>query len=44
MIADYMPLIRVALELWMILAAVYAANVAKIIFHKPMITDGNRTQ
>jgi len=44
MIADYMPLIRVALVLWMILAAVYAANVAKIIFHKPMITDGNRTQ
>lgn len=43
-VADYIPIIRVALMLWMVLAAVYVANVAKIIFHKPTITDGNKTQ
>ncbi|GGG84570.1 hypothetical protein GCM10007415_17190 [Parapedobacter pyrenivorans] len=44
LIADCAPVVRVALILWMILAAVYVANVAKTIFHKPMITDGNKTQ
>ena len=44
MIADCTPVIRVALVLWLILAALYVANVAKTIFHKPTITDGGKTQ
>ena len=44
LIADYTPLIRIALVLWVLLAGVYVVNVAKIIFHKSLITDGNKTQ
>lgn len=33
-VANYIPVIRLALILWLILAALYAANVAKTIFHK----------
>ena len=44
MVADNTPLIRVALALWILLAAVYVVNVAKVIFHKSLITDGNTTQ
>lgn len=44
MIADYVPVIRIALVLWGVLAGVYVVNVAKTIFHKPMVTDGNKTQ
>ena len=36
-------LIRVALVLWLLLAVVYVSNVAKIIFHKPVIPDGDKT-
>ena len=38
------PLIRIALAVWVLLAAVYIANVAKTIFHKPIYTHGNKTQ
>ena len=38
---DYTPIIRGALVLWVVLAALYIANVAKTIFHKPTISDGN---
>lgn len=44
MVADCTPVIRVALVLWVALATVYLANVAKIIFHQPTITNGNKTQ
>ncbi len=44
MVIDYTPVIRMALLLWIMLAAVYVVNVAKTIFHKPMITDGDKTQ
>lgn len=44
MVADHTPLIRLALVFWAILAAIYVANVAKIIFHKPLIADGDKTQ
>lgn len=36
--------IRGALVLWLVLAALYVANVAKIIFHKPRIADGAKTK
>jgi len=44
MVTNCTALIRVALIAWIILAALYVVNVAKTIFHKPMMTDGNKTQ
>ena len=42
--ADSLIVTRVALVLWVLLAAVYIGNVAKTIFHKPILTDGNKTE
>ncbi len=41
MATDGLLVMRVALSLWVVLAVIYAINVAKVIFHKPGIADGN---
>ena len=43
MAVDWLPLIRTALSLWVVLAAVYVINVAKVIFHKSVVANGNIT-
>lgn len=43
-LADSTGIIRIALLLWVMLAAIYMANVAKTIFHKPVMSNGNKTQ
>lgn len=41
MVVDWLPLVRFALSLWVILATSYVANVAGVIFHKPLTAHGN---